>query len=125
MREAYYEHHPVEDIEPLPESEYREMAIRCLAMMRAMRDHIRGARSLDVGLTAVEIAMGWQDKSISYLADLLHIERATLSASARSFAAKTTLPLSLVMRSSSASVSYSNARKRNLKPPCKTKQPKP
>jgi hypothetical protein len=121
MREPSYEHHPVEDLEPLPESEYREMAIRCLAMMRAMRDHIRGARSLDVGLTAVEIAMGWHDKSIAFLADKLRIERATLSASARIFAAKTTIPISMVMRSPAASASYSAARKRTLKPPCKTK----
>jgi hypothetical protein len=58
---ASYNHHPVEDLEPLPDipNPYREAALFHLQIMLACDEFVTGAQDARLAIVAVSICLGW------------------------------------------------------------------
>lgn len=116
-REPFYEHHPVEDIEPEEAHWRRECAEKSMTVIIAALLHIKRATSMEVGWYAVAYALDLIPEPMSKVAAALRVERGTISASARQFVTENGLPLSNIMRSEEASENYKATREKQL---CKT-----
>lgn len=111
--EQSYEHHPVEDMEPEAANWRRECAERYLVILYGALLHIKRADDPKIGWYAVAFALDLIPESMSKVANMLNVERATICFSANQFLKEHNLPIPNSMRSEEASKSYRNARKRN------------
>lgn len=117
-REPFYEHHPVDDIEPEPDTEIppRDAAFILRLLNNVMLTILRSGMS---PLTFWQICYGiglpiCEGRSMTSVADELGVERAAISKGAKDFQRRNGLPINQYMKGADAVKEYSKKRLEQL-----------
>ncbi len=119
-----YNVHPVDILEPEEESQIHKDRIRSMQCFAHAMEWMRSAKFSEVGWWQVIYAFGYPQGSrpMAEVAAELGVERATISAGARSLLRALDMPPSQAMRSEDAVKAYKRCRVKQLKKPTNKKR---